>query len=592
MVLLCLLCTVCHYTINLQCTGYANDQLAPKFNGFHHFFGFYQGAIDYITKVYNDIEEGALPIYDFFEDEEACYDVIDTEENTMDLYSSKIREYLDTEGQKVQSAKRKDEIASPFFLMATLQSMHAPFPVIRDYADECKERIAISADTLSEEYQEWRQLYCELTLITDRVVGEIVDGLKSNDLYENTLIIFTADNGGDTDNGASNYPFRGTKGEFYEGNTRVITSISGGIIESAGLAGTVRDELFSNLDWTPTLLQFAGYLSCIDPRDYTWDGRNQYDLIMNTPDYDSLTERTSLILNIGDVRLKSARIILDHEGKRYKYLKSDNESALDRWIYSGRLSDVWTIPDYEYTTELAGGMSLPALKVIEYDENDQDLMFSQHYHDAFLFDLSEDPSELYNLLHPKLGHFDEDLNTEIVSKCEQLLAQWMDDNVDELFSPPMDFLHKRLRDEGDPKKLGDGKFVRSFLSDHQYKDYITTMFEEEHNYIPQKLQDLYLTPWVVPERMLKAQSLSEAFSSSNIGNSISELQMSVLIPVAVALGVIMVALCFVGIYFCRRKKIAEDSFEESMIREAILIQNGLSEGTRNYKYQSVNRQVL
>merc|ERR1719295_712580 len=36
--------------------GYANDQLLPEFNGFHHFYGFYQGAIDYVEKTYNDIE--------------------------------------------------------------------------------------------------------------------------------------------------------------------------------------------------------------------------------------------------------------------------------------------------------------------------------------------------------------------------------------------------------------------------------------------------------------------------------------------------------------------------------------------------------
>ena len=158
--------------------GYANTQLTPEANGFNHFFGFYQGAIDYVTKVYNDIEDGAEAVFDFFEDEEACYFVIDSEENTMDLYSTKIREYLDTEGQKVESATMNNEVASPFFMMATLQSMHAPFPVLRDYEDECKERVSVSAHSQSDEYKEWRQLYCELTLITDRVVGEIIDGLN------------------------------------------------------------------------------------------------------------------------------------------------------------------------------------------------------------------------------------------------------------------------------------------------------------------------------------------------------------------------------------------------------------------------------
>jgi len=411
------------------------------------------------------------------------------------------------------------------------------------------------------------------------------------------LVIFTADNGGETDNGASNYPFRGTKGEFYEGNTRVIASISGGIIDKAGLGGTVRDELFSNLDWTPTLLQFAGYLPCISSKDYTWDGQNQYDLIMDTPQYDPLRDsRTSLILNIGDVQLRSARIIVEHEGKRYKYMKSDEDSALDRWIFSGRLSDVWTVPDYDFIVEDEGGRPLPALKVIEYDENVDDLQFSQHYDGAFLFDLTTDPSERYNLLHPKLGHFDAQLNADIVGECEQLLEEWMSGNVDELFSPPMDFLHHRLRDEGDPKTLGDGKFVRSFLSDRQYQQYIETMFEEEENYIPRKLQNLYLTPWVLPERMRTEESLSESMgtsSTSMIADRLRELQMSVLIPVALTLFFIMAAICAVGIYFWNRnrKRRLRGSFEDAMLKEAILIQNGLTgqaSGNIPYVYQSVN----
>jgi len=197
-------------------------------------------------------------------------------------------------------------------------------------------------------------LYCQLTLLTDRVIGEIMDSLRENELYDNTVVVFTTDNGGETDRGGSNYPFRGTKGELYEGNTRVLTAISGGIIERAGLFGQVREEMVSNLDWTPTLLQFAGLLGCIDPSDYSWDGMNQYDMIMDTETYSKETDsRQHLVVNVGDRELRSARIIVEHEGKTYKFVKSDSSSATDRWIYSGRLSDVWSVPDYSRMTKLS-----------------------------------------------------------------------------------------------------------------------------------------------------------------------------------------------------------------------------------------------
>jgi len=533
--------------------GYANPQLTPRAKGFHHFFGFYQGAIDYESKVYNDIEHGAEAVYDFFDDEEAAYFVIESEQNTMELYSERIRSYLDAEGRKLKAAERTKGVAPPFFLLAALQSMHSPFPVLREYAAECAERVSVAAPSQSAEYKEWRQLYCELTLTTDRVIGEIVAALRENRLFENTLIVLTADNGGETDNGASNYPFRGTKGEFYEGNTRVIASISGGIVEREGLGGQSRDELFSNLDWTPTLLHFAGYSQCIEPKDRSWDGVDQHALIMGrAADGDS---RRSLVLNIGDAQLRSARVIVEHAGHRYKYLKSDNSSALDRWVYSGRLSDVWTEPDYGFAAEGEGGVQLPALRVLEFDADDDALRFSQHFGGRFLFDLTADPAERRNLLQPEVAGFDAARNDELVALCEEVLARWMEDNVEELFSPPIDFLHQRLK-EGDPKLLGDGKFVRSFLSDHQYQQYITAMFDEEQNYIPQKLQDLYLTPWTFPgDKGLSGHLLAESASVSEIGHSLNERRISVAVPLAFGLCVVAMEVFAIGLCRVRTNRV-------------------------------------
>merc|ERR1719491_39570 len=156
----------------------------------------------------------------------------------------------------------------------------------------------VDAAKAEKEYKDLRTLYCELTLLTDAVIGQIVDGLKTHGLYDNTLIVFTADNGGETDLGGSNFPFRGTKGESFEGNTRVLTSLSGGVIERLGLANQERHALFSNLDWTPTLLYFAGYVDCIDPSDYSWDGIDQYDLLLGEQHGFEATERDNLILNV------------------------------------------------------------------------------------------------------------------------------------------------------------------------------------------------------------------------------------------------------------------------------------------------------
>eukprot|EP00729_Bicosta_minor_P012106 gene12106-16616_t len=76
-------------------------------------------------------------------------------------------------------------------------------------------------------------------------------------MYNNTLIIFSSDNGGPADH-ANNYPFRGSKGSFFEGGTRVAAYISGGWLQPS-LRGAHMDKMMHITDWYGTLSTLAGY---------------------------------------------------------------------------------------------------------------------------------------------------------------------------------------------------------------------------------------------------------------------------------------------------------------------------------------------
>ena len=96
----------------------------------------------------------------------------------------------------------------------------------------------------------------------DKGVGAVVDALKARGLYDDTLILFTSDNGGPL-NHATNHPLRGGKHTFYDGGLRVEAFLSGGAIPAA-LAGTSWDGLAHASDIYLTLTEgYAGV--AVDP---------------------------------------------------------------------------------------------------------------------------------------------------------------------------------------------------------------------------------------------------------------------------------------------------------------------------------------
>ncbi len=91
----------------------------------------------------------------------------------------------------------------------------------------------------------------------DDIVGSVMTYLKDNGLEQNTIVVFTTDNGAENftwpDGGQT--PFAGGKGTALEGGFRVPA-----IIRWPGKvpAGKVENGIFSGLDWFPTLLAAAG----------------------------------------------------------------------------------------------------------------------------------------------------------------------------------------------------------------------------------------------------------------------------------------------------------------------------------------------
>ena len=100
-------------------------------------------------------------------------------------------------------------------------------------------------------------LFADAMMELDWEVGQILDKLDELGIADDTIVLFTSDNGAEVfswpDGG--NHPFRGEKGSTYEGGFRVpMVAKWPGVIEP----GTIVNEIMAHEDWLPTILAAAG----------------------------------------------------------------------------------------------------------------------------------------------------------------------------------------------------------------------------------------------------------------------------------------------------------------------------------------------
>ena len=143
----------------------------------------------------------------------------------------------------------RDHKNEPFFLYFAHMHVHLPH-----YAPERFER-----DSKNGEYG--AAVEC-----VDWSTGVLLDELKRQGLDEDTLVVFTSDNGSRGDRGGSNAPLRGTKGTTWEGGQRVPC-----IFRWPGMipAGTVVNDIVSSIDFYHT---FARLGAAAVPDDRIIDG--------------------------------------------------------------------------------------------------------------------------------------------------------------------------------------------------------------------------------------------------------------------------------------------------------------------------------
>jgi arylsulfatase B len=201
--------------------GHAKRAFLPPQRGFTHFYGHYNGALDYFTHV----REGEV---DWHRDNET----VKEEGYTTDLIAREAVRFVE-----------EAPASSPFFLYVPFNAPHSPFQAKPDDLARYPNR------------QGNKRTYAAMIDSMDQAIGRILAAVEKRSDADNTFVLFFSDNGGHTPV-ASNAPMRDGKFSVYEGGIRVAAAVrwpAGGL-----KGGRFCAEPMGYIDVFPTALRLAG----------------------------------------------------------------------------------------------------------------------------------------------------------------------------------------------------------------------------------------------------------------------------------------------------------------------------------------------
>ena len=182
---------------------------APEHRGFDEALAFYDGASLFLPE-HDPLAENSYQDFDPVDKFEWANLPFAIRYNGGPRFAPDeyMTDYLGREAVRAIEANRN----RPFFMYLAFNAVHSPLQALKsDY------------DALSDIKDHRLRVYAAMIRALDRDVGRVMDALKANGLDDNTLVLFTSDNGGANYIGLPdiNKPFRGWKATFFEGGIHV-----------------------------------------------------------------------------------------------------------------------------------------------------------------------------------------------------------------------------------------------------------------------------------------------------------------------------------------------------------------------------------
>jgi len=215
----------------------------PLQSGYDHFWGFRGGSLDYFTHKYGTANTDTEDLWD---------------DDSKAHQAGYLTDLLGGRAVKVIGDYTKSK--QPFFLSLHFNAPHWPWEGPGDEAES--RRITNVFDFDGGSLKTFGRMVTEL----DAQVGRVLKALDTNGIAQNTIVIFTSDNGGERF--SDTWPFTGKKLDLLEGGLRIPALVR--------WPGHIKPRSISNqvaitMDWVPTLLAAGGAQA--DPA-YPLDGMN------------------------------------------------------------------------------------------------------------------------------------------------------------------------------------------------------------------------------------------------------------------------------------------------------------------------------
>ena len=213
--------------------GHAKREFWPMQRGFEYQYGAQLGEIDYFTRMMGGKT-------DWYKNNK----VLNENGYVTTLIGDDAVRYVN-----------EQERGKPFFMYLAFTAPHTPYQAPKEYLDKYSHIADVN-----------RRAYAAMITAMDDQIGRVVQALEKKGLRENTLIVFHSDNGGNRakllsgesevkgDLPADNGPYRGGKGDLYEGGTRVAAVVNW----PGKIAPRVVDGMIHIVDMYPTLARLAG----------------------------------------------------------------------------------------------------------------------------------------------------------------------------------------------------------------------------------------------------------------------------------------------------------------------------------------------